>query len=149
MKKLLQISAVIFFLACNNSANDTEGPAKAQADSLMKEVMEGHNAAMAKMTRIEETQKKIQQEIDSISKLPDPAQKNSGTYKVRLDSMLSRLRSANLAMDSWMEGFNMDSSLNNPDERIKYLQSEKIKVFQVKDEMIGDLQEADSLLKKK
>lgn len=149
MKKLLQLSAVVFFLACNNSANDTNGAAKTQADSLMNEVMEGHNAAMAKMTRIEETQKKIQQVIDSISKLPEPAQKNSGMYKVQLDSMLSKLRSANIAMDNWMGGFNMDSAKDNPDERIKYMQSEKIKVTQVKDEMISDLKDADSLLKKK
>ena len=48
-----------------------------------------------------------------------------------------------------MSEFNMDSSLNNTEQRIKYLESEKIKISNVKDAMISSLQKADSLLKAK
>ncbi len=150
MKKLLKLTAFIFlFIACNNSATNNNKQVKTHSDSLMDDVMEGHNAGMAKMSKMHEAQKKIQQTIDSISKLPVNLQKNSASYKMQLDSILERLKYADYAMDRWMREFNMDSELNNTEERIKYLESEKIKISKVKDAMITSLQRADTLLKKK
>jgi hypothetical protein len=148
MKKFFLLTAFIFlFTACNNSGNNNK-TGKTKADSLMEEVMEGHNAGMARMSRINEAQKKIQQGIDSISKLPAPLQKNSAAYKMKLDSILGGLKYADYAMNRWMEEFNMDSSLNNEGQRVKYLESEKIKISKVKDAMINSLKKADSLLNK-
>lgn len=44
---------------------------------------------------------------------------------------------------------NMDSALNNAEQRIKYLTDEKLKVGKVKEAILGSLQKADSLLKEK
>jgi hypothetical protein len=52
-------------------------------------------------------------------------------------------------MNKWMEEFNMDSALNNAEERIDYLGSEKLKVSKVKEAILGSLQKADSILKEK
>jgi len=149
MKKFFQLTAFIFlFIACNNSGNNNK-TGKTKADSLMEEVMEGHNAGMAKMSRIEDAQGKIVKSIDSISKLPASIQKTSARYKLQLDSILDRLKHANYVMGKWMNEFNMDSDLNNMQKRIEYLESEKNKVTKVKDVMVSSLQKADSLLNKK
>jgi hypothetical protein len=48
-----------------------------------------------------------------------------------------------------MNEFNMDSAVNDVEKRSKYLESEKVKVSNVKDEIINSLQNADSLIRKK
>jgi hypothetical protein len=149
MKRSLQILCCFFLLtACNNSA-DNGNKTKTRADSLMDQVMEGHNIGMAKMDKIGASQKKVQQAIDSISKLPGETQKAAASYKYQLDSLLDRLKYAEYAMDKWMEEFNMDSSLDNSEERIKYLEAEKIKVEKVKEAMVSSLAKTDSLFGKK
>jgi hypothetical protein len=47
-----------------------------------------------------------------------------------------------------MEGFKLDSGVNNKELRIQYLQSEKEKVTTVKEHILTALQQADSLLKR-
>jgi hypothetical protein len=150
MKRLLQLTALIFlFMACNNSGTNNNKTAKTHSDSLMDEVMEGHNAGMAKMSRMHEAQKKLEQTVDSISKLPAASQKNLAAYKMQVDSVINRLKYADYAMNKWMEEFNMDSASDNEDKRVEYLGSEKIKISKVKDAMTGSLQKADSLLRQK
>ena len=46
-----------------------------------------------------------------------------------------------------MEEFNMDSAVNNMEQRIKYLTEEKWKVANVKTAILTSLQKADSILK--
>ena len=150
MIRILALLIAVAITACNNAANNNSTPkAKTQADSLMDEVMEGHNVAMAKISKLHQTKNQIQQALDSISKLPGNAQKNSVHYKTVLDSAFNRLTRADDAMEKWMSEFNMDSASNDPEKRIKYLESEKVKVSTVKDEIIISLQNADSLIKKK
>lgn len=115
----------------------------------MDEIMEGHNIGMAKMSKLKEAKNAMQQVLDSISTLPTSLQKSSTQYRMQLDSTFNRLTFADDAMEKWMNEFNMDSSLNNPEQRIKYLESEKVKISNVKDAMISGLQKADSLLKKR
>lgn len=148
--KFLPLATLFFlFAGCNSTGDTGKQTVKTRADSLMDEVMKNHNIGMAKMDKIDEVQKRVQQSIDSISKLSILLQKKSKAYKIQLDSMLGRLKLANEAMENWMNEFNMDSSLNNMDERTKYLESEKTKISSVRDMMIASLQKADSLLKKK
>jgi TolA-binding protein len=139
---------VVAMTACNNVA-DNKPKTKTQTDSLMDEVMEGHNLAMAKISKLHETKNQIQQVLDSISKLPSDAQKNSVHYRTQLDSALNRLTLADVGMDKWMSEFNMDSASNDAEKRMKYLESEKIKVSAVKNEILSSLKNADSLIKKK
>jgi hypothetical protein len=148
MKIVTWMSILVLLMACNNSGKEHGGTAKTHANSLMDEVMQGHNLGMAKMSKVSEAQKKVQQNIDSIEKLPAAIQKNGVPYKIHLDSVLSRLKFADYAMNKWMEEFNMDSSLNDEAKRIEYLESEKIKIAKVNDAMIGSLSEADSVLAK-
>ena len=149
MKNLLIFFAFIFLLmACNNSGSNKENT-KSRADSLMDEVMAGHDAGMAKMNKVSEAQKKVQQTIDSISKLSENIKKSLAPYKANLDSILDRLKYAGYAMNKWMDEFDMDSAKENLEKRIEYLESEKSKISKVKDAMMNSLQKADSILRRK
>ncbi|MBK6936689.1 MAG: lipoprotein [Chitinophagaceae bacterium] len=156
MKRLIFPFIILFILAaCNNDKNhdghshgSKEVP-KTQADSLMTEVMDGHDVGMAKYGRLKEVEKQIKAAIDSVTKLPSKAQAAAAPYKVQLDSVGKDIRSAIVAMDTWMQEFNMDSAVDNMEQRIKYLTDEKLKVGKVKEAILGSLQKADSLFKAK
>ena len=151
MKGIVQLLACCFlFAACNNNSADNRGTiGKTRADSLMEEVMKGHDKGMAKMSKLNEAKNKIQHVIDSISKLPTDVQKRSIQYRMQLDSTFNRLTFADYAMNKWMEEFNMDTLKDNKEEQAKYLESEKSKIGKVNEAMVSGLQKADSLLMKK
>jgi hypothetical protein len=159
MKKILLPSFAflfIFFTACNNADKKTEehnGPAKetpkTAADSLMADVMAGHDASMAKYGKLEAMQKKALSLLDSIAGLPAKAREAAAPLKSKLAGVIEDLKSAKAAMDKWMDEFNMDSAENNIEQRIKYLAEEKLKVTKVKESILNGLQKADSLLKAK
>jgi len=48
-----------------------------------------------------------------------------------------------------MNEYNMDSALNNANERMKYLDEEKRKVSSIKENILNGIQKADSLIKAK
>jgi len=152
-KKVIPILSLffIFFISCNNVSSDSkpESTPKTATDSLMYDVMEGHNVAMGKMGKLRSMEKEVQNVIDSISKLPAKTKTALAPYKVKLDASLEELKSAQTGMDKWMDEFNMDSAINNMEERINYLANEKLKVTTVKESILTSLQKADSLIKEK
>lgn len=152
LKNFLAVIALLAFIGCNNEKKDEEGrhgkhEPKTQADSLMADVMDGHNIGMAKYGKLQAMEKKVKAALDSISKLPVKAQTELAPYKARLDSAAADLRYALSAMDKWMEEFDMDSAKDNIEARIRYLLDEKMKVGKVKEAILNSLGKADSLLK--
>ena len=153
MKKrcvFLFVLALTAITACNNSA-DTKKDAvtKTKADSLLDEVDDGHAMAMGKMGKLDRTKQEVSRLIDSIGKLPAKAREAAAPYKAKLQNLLEELKTADVNMTQWMESFNMDSAINNTEERIRYLTTEKIKVNKVKEALLNSLQKADSVLKAK
>src|SRR5688572_28016029 len=153
MKKIMLVSLAILtvaFLSCNDSkeADKKSDPDQALADSLQKEVDEGHNIGMARYGKLKSMKFEAERMLDSISKLPAKAREAAAPLKVKLDSLVSDLATAKDNMDTWMREFDMDSALNNIQNRIKYLTEEKLKVGKVKESIIESLQRADSLLRK-
>ena len=161
MKKLLPLlllTALIYTTSCNNSkTNDSEtdhsghktDEPKTEADSLMMQVMEGHDAVMPKMGKVRGAQKEAQRLLDSVSALPAKAQEAAKTLKQELETLINELNYADFAMDKWMVEFNMDSAKDNMEQRIQYLTDEKMKVTKVKEAVLNGLAKADSLLNKK
>ncbi|HMU45653.1 MAG TPA: viral A-type inclusion protein [Chitinophagaceae bacterium] len=154
MKRIL-IPAVFFsmvlFVACNNSSENAETKENkplTAADSLMNEVMEGHDAVMPKMGKVRGAQKQAQQMLDSLSKLPAKAQQAVSELKEKLQSLVNDLNYADYAMDTWMTEFKMDSAKEDMKTRIKYLTDEKMKVNKVKDAVLNSLAKADSILQR-
>ena len=152
MKRILiPLFFATILVACNNSSDNSattgkEEP-KTHADSLLKNVMDGHDVTMAKMSKLTAAQKKAQQTIDSINKLPEKAQKALGDYKTQLDSLTEKLKYAEFSMNKWMEEFKYDTATKSLN-RETYLESENEKISKVKEAMITALQKADSLFKK-
>ena len=142
------IVAITSLVGCNNSTSSKEPVVTSVTDSLFQEVMKGHDAAMGKTNRISSLQKLVQRAIDSLDKLPSKMKHGSETYKARLDSLSVMLGVASADMDKWMQEFNMDSAKNDQELRAKYLESEKEKIFKVREKMTDALKMADSLLKK-
>ncbi len=155
MKKIVFIpSAIIVMLSvsCNNSSNNNSGASdnkpKTKVDSLMDDIMAGHDASMARMNKLSAFKAKVQHVLDSIAALPEKAKKASEVFKTALDSTRAQLNSSEESMNKWMDEFNMDSLENNMAERIKYLEAEKLKVTKVRDDINSSTNMADSILKK-
>jgi hypothetical protein len=161
MKKLMLPVVVLLAciaVACNNSdkkKDDHSGHThssnepKTLADSLMAAIDDGHVVGMSKIGKLHNTQKQVQGVIDSIGKLPAKAQQAAAPYIAKLQGLIKDLEYADFAMDKWMTEFDMDSAINNMEQRIKYLTDEKLKVGKMKEAILGGLQKADSLLKEK
>src|SRR5437868_2317253 len=135
MKKTVFVLAVVIgasFTACNNAKDNTDRAAvspQAKADSLEKQVEEGHNIAMPKSMKIPKLQKETQRLIDSIGKLPAKAQVAAAPYKAKLEQLQKDLGSAYTSMEKWMNEFDFDSARDNLEQRIKYLTDEKLRVY--------------------
>jgi len=139
-----------FLTACNNTqkkVNTGNEVSKSLADSLENEVMDGHNAGMAKYGKLTARQNEARLLLDSIAHLPAKAREAMTPLQAKLESLVEDLISAKAKMDKWMDEYNMDSAVNNLEQRIKYLTEEKIKVSKVKESILNSLQKADSVLK--
>lgn len=153
MKYLFLLACFIASVAvtsCNNenkSGNETNGDTtKTQADTLMADVMAGHDEGMAKYGRLNAMEKRVQGIVDSLGKLPA---KSAGELKQRMDSLLVEIRAAKQGMDTWMEGFNMDSAVNDMQARVRYLMNEREKVNKVREDILDVLRKTDSLVRDK
>lgn len=152
---ILIVSIGMLIVGCNNHStseatnrkNGYEPVLKTKEDSLYHDVMQGHDAGMAKIGKLRKNIDEVKNQLDSINKLP--AAKVNVSYKESLIQLQKQLNEANYAMNNWMDEFKIDSAANNPDLRIKYLQQEKDKVTIVKQYILTSLQFADSLLSKK
>lgn len=151
MKHFL-LPCLLCIFACNGvpeQKDRTDGYTpmlESREDSLYHEVMKGHDIGMAKIGQLRKQQQRVQQSLDSINKLSH--QKISPQAKQAFLDLQEELAYADNAMFKWMEEFNADSARNDKNARISYLESEKIKVEKVRDNILNSLEKADSLLKK-
>ncbi len=154
MKKIILFLAISFTVAaCNNTDKKKDNHThsgnapKTLADSLMKDIDDGHMMGMSKIGKLHNTRKEVKGIIDSIGKLPIKVQQAAAPYITQLQAAIKDMDYADFAMDKWMTEFEMDSAVNNMEQRIKYLTDEKLKVGTVKEALLNSLQKADSLLK--
>lgn len=110
-------------------------------DSLQQDVLQGHDEAMAKMSKLSKQIIKVQSKIDSlgVSRSATPLYKEWTNLK-------EDLLGAEYVMNQWMEEFRLDSFREDRERRIRYLEAEKEKVIKVKERIFQSLARADSLL---
>ncbi len=155
MKKIVVVFTVFAFTvicACNNSDKNNgeiKLSPKERADSLEKQVLEGHDIAMPKSMKIPNLQKETKRLIDSVDKLPAKARQAAEPYKGKLEAVYKELGDAYASMEKWMDDFDYDSAKDNLEQRIKYLADEKLRVEKVKEAVLGSIKKADTLLKEK
>ena len=152
MKYLLLLAFVVGFCACNDEPEKTARKdgftpvLNTKEDSLYHDVMEGHDIGMAKMGTLRKQLGRVVHELDSINKLTG---KNIDQHrKQALIDLKEDLSYADHAMFTWMQEFNVDSAKSDRSKRLEYLESEKIKVQKVKENILNSLQRADSLFGK-
>jgi hypothetical protein len=114
---------------------------KNREDSLQQDVLQGHDEAMAKMSKLSKQLTKVQWKIDSLG----PSRSASTSYK-QWAGLKEDLLSAEFGMNQWMEEFRLDSFREDREKRIHYLEAEKEKVQKVKERIFQSLARADSLL---
>jgi hypothetical protein len=150
MKSNLIITSIItLFAACNNANNGNStkhDQPKTHEDSLLKDVMNGHDLAMGKMDKLSAAEKQVHNALDSISKLSEKSKKAAADYKIQLNALSENLKYADSIMNKWMSEFNYDSATTGPNISV-YLESENQKIIKVKEAMLSALQKTDSLLK--
>jgi hypothetical protein len=120
---------------------------KTKEDSLYQEVKDGHDVAMAKINELRKYLAEVKQKKDSIHKLP--ASRIDERYQQALLDAEEDLNYADYSMFTWMGEFKADTLQDNKEGRIRYLEAEKVKVLKVKENVLGSVQRADSLLHKK
>lgn len=148
-------ASLFIFISCNNSSTENESPnrtngftsnPKTKEDSLYKEVMDGHDIGMARMQKISKYLSRIKNDLDSVNRLPK--RRGNMKYQQALIDLQEQLNYAEYSMNTWMNGFKIDSARGDTGKRIQYLEGEKDKVQKVKEAILGSLKKADSLFTK-
>lgn len=144
------LAAALGMAACKNQDKPLgNAVVKTKADTLLDEVNDGHNIGMARMGRLDRTRREAGRLLDSLGTLPAKARAAATPYRTRLENLRKELDYASFAMDKWMDEFKWDSSFASTNAKVSYLETEKEKVTKVKEAILGGLQKADSLLKRK
>lgn len=147
MKSVTGFIFCFILLSCGSrpdepSASESRAPKTAE-DSLFHEVMEGHDAGMAKMGKVSAFKKQVGRALDSMKK-----EKRSDAHTMMLlQRAADILMHAETAMFVWMDDFSADTLSGNTEARKRYLQIEKQKVQVVKDRLFYSVELADSTLK--
>lgn len=110
-------------------------------DSLQRDVLQGHDEAMAKMSKLSKLITIVQSKIDSIG----PSRRATPSYR-EWTGVKDDLLVAEYGMNQWMEEFRLDSFREDREKRIRYLEAEKEKVIKVKERIFQSLARTDSLL---
>ncbi|AYQ33181.1 hypothetical protein [Runella sp. SP2] len=129
--------------ACSN-------PQKDQATKLEKEVMMIHDAVMPKMGELISLESAISKRIaqlDSITQ-SNPSDTSSQSSLKKAFQLSGQLKKADDGMMDWMHQYKGDSLKKlAPEEAIKALTQEKIKIEQVSDDMLKSMEDAQKYLK--
>ncbi len=150
MTRLFTFIILLFLVAgCNDATEDaasnrrngySDKPQNTE-DSLYKEVMRDHDEGMARMGKLSIAIRQLRAEADSLVKAKrDPQAERK---------ILEELEYAEMAMNTWMREFNMDSLKDQADRRLAYLKDEKKKVSRVRENIRNSIRKADSLLNQK
>lgn len=151
--KIVSGACIVVALFSCNSENDSAAhrengftPAATREDSLNHDIMEGHDVAMARMSKLDDYLAKTKHALDSVEALPN--EKLDILFRDDLISIQRSLDSARLSMNAWMDGFKPDSAEQNKEVHLKYLESEREKVMKMKNMVLSSLQRADSMFRK-
>ena len=150
MKRMILFGGILLVIAaCNSKKEEGKKPGtKTEAEILMDSVESGHDVGMGKYGKMKGLQLQVNAALDSIAKLPAKARQEAAPYEQNLKNVAADLNTAIMEMDHWMENFNMDSALNNMQERVRYLTDEKSKIGRIKGLILESVQKADSILRK-
>lgn len=150
MNKLFLAALMIVtvaFVACG--ADDAAKNLQAKSQALYDSMIKGHDVGMAKMRALSNARNRTKQLIDSIDKLPAQAKEAAADLRVRLSGLGDELAAAEKGMNDWMAKINFDTLNNDIKEKVRYYTSENEKTTRIKNDILGSLAKADSVLKER
>ncbi len=127
MKIMSYVILFLFIVGCRSDPHDRE------VKTLYDEVIRIHDEVMPEISTINKLRRKIkkQESQDSISQ-----------------SLITRLQQADDGMMDWMSDFQVYKSYKDStkESKLKYLESEKIKITKVSDDMYASIKSAKEFL---
>lgn len=136
---LLALSAIA--ISCGPSAQEKQ---QQQEHQVYYEVMAVHDEAMTKMGELSRINRQLKSQLETI----DSTQTQQ---REEISKMIENLEFADGGMMTWMAGFEKLDKLREAkthEEIMAYLEAEKIKVNQVRDNMTASMEAGKELLNK-
>ena len=138
------LACLWLFPACNDAEEDTAAnrttgysdKPQTKEDSLFKEVMHDHDEGMARMRKLSDAILNLKAKADSLVR----AKRNPEAEK----KILEELEYAEMAMNTWMREFKIDTLKDQVERRVEYLEKEKQKVSKVRENILESIRRADS-----
>lgn len=141
MKKYFLFPVLMVFVLACGPQKQQEG--ESETGRLDSEVMAVHDEVMPYMQDINGYKEQIRNKIDSLSQ----AGVNDGDEVTALNNLMQQLESADEAMMNWMRNFDRNYDNQTEEEAVAYLEDQKEKVIQVKEDMETALRDAETMLK--
>ncbi len=128
----------------------SESSGNVQVDSLKKNVMAVHDAVMPKMDAIMSLRMQTQQQLKQLDSLEkaNPKQANP-PQRQELSTLLTELDAADEAMMQWMQQYDGQLKDKTDEQKIVYLQNEKVRIDSVQTLMLNSISKGEQLLQKK
>ncbi len=126
MRKLLLILSIPFFIFSCSS----------ETEKLRSEVMAVHDEVMPQMDD-------IMREKARLTVLMEDTRDSAKIIQIR--TAISELEAADEGMMQWMRSFNPDEYENNEDALIQYYQEEKLRIEEVRTNMLNALNNSRSI----
>ena len=140
MKRIFYILTIAFLTSCGPGQKTKEElTGAALIEARHDEVMVVHDEVMPKMGTIRKLKKGIEVKIDSFQTMGD-----SVSVEL-LRVVVSELEGASDAMMVWMRSYEKPSEGTSDDEVAKYYEGEMVKVMDVREEMLGTIEKAESI----
>jgi len=139
-------SMFIFFSCSEKKEIHSDQEDLTPSGKLYSEVMDVHDNVMPKMDEIMLLKGKAKRrlnELDSLTKVNPKL--NVKVEKLKLDSLLMGLQTADNGMMNWMHHFDPNMKEMKEGKKVKYLEREKIKITEVKQKTDSILEKAKSI----
>lgn len=135
MKNLfITFSLLIFIFSCSPTSN----PETEAKEKFHKEVMAIHDKVMPKMDDIYNLKKQAKERLASEKDLKK---------QLKLKHLIKTLDAANELMMQWMRKFEAPDSKTQHQDAMKYYESQKEKISEVKEKMEGIIKKGTKMVK--
>ncbi|MEM6524258.1 MAG: hypothetical protein AAGF85_12140 [Bacteroidota bacterium] len=149
----LVITAFIFaFFSCGRPAENNEEIEVSEKEvpqeqrelkALYDEVLDIHDEVMPKIDDIMQAKGMLQEKLDTLRDMDPENNSIPG-----LEETIIGLTQADEAMMNWMRNFKPQDDEKDHEIALNYYKDEKVKISEVKDQMLSALEKANQLIKK-
>ncbi|MEM7108033.1 MAG: hypothetical protein AAF519_07390 [Bacteroidota bacterium] len=143
-KGMLMAGLILLFSSCSKptESNEKTEVSERELKALYDEVIDIHDEVMPKMDDIMKAKGTLQEKLDTLVEI-DPENKAIPELK----EVITDLAEADEAMMDWMRNFKPKDEGENHQLVLKYYEDEKVKISEVKDQMLSAIDNANRMIK--